>query len=515
MGKKNKSKQKVSGIEKTAMKTEKKMNSKLKKELQAMGEDDIEKVVAQIEKEEAARQKVVEVVLDQPSRRVNFTLTAHPFKDELVMLGGEFHDGRKTTVYGDMYFYNLNKKTWTLIKAPGAPPPRCGHQAVAIPSNKGELWMFGGEFSSPSESQFYHYKDLWVFNFGEKKWKKVVVPNGPSSRSGHRMVYSKKQLFIFGGFHDNGRDFKYYNDLYKFDLTAYTWQKINIVGSIPPPRSGCIVLPVSDNKILITGGYSKKRIKKDVDMGEVHEDMYVLSPPKGENKDGQWKSVDVKQFGVTFPARCSSSAVLVSPTVAYVFGGVYDDVTVEDEEELHGTFFNDLLALDIEKRHWKIVTVTGDKEKSKRRRRKDDPDAKDDGDDKDDDEDDKEKEENPEPTKVVVDDGVFTMTLGPAPATPTCSVAAEPKTQVFTPSPRINPGLVVKNNVLYLYGGLYEDGDRQYTFNDFYSLDLHKLNEWQTIVPNDVSSQVWLDSESSESESDSDDSSDDEDMDVD
>lgn len=38
MGKKNKSKQKVSGIEKTAMKTEKKLNSKLKKELKAMGE---------------------------------------------------------------------------------------------------------------------------------------------------------------------------------------------------------------------------------------------------------------------------------------------------------------------------------------------------------------------------------------------------------------------------------------------------------------------------------------------
>lgn len=38
------------------------------------------------------------------------------------------------------------------------------------------------------------------------------------------------------------------------------------------------------------------------------------------------------------------------------------------------------------------------------------------------------------------------------------------------PSPRINPGLVVKDNVLYLYGGMFEDGDKQYTLNDFYSL---------------------------------------------
>lgn len=49
---------------------------------------------------------------------------------------------------------------------------------------------------------------------------------------------------------------------------------------------------------------------------------------------------------------------------------------------------------------------------------------------------------------------------------------------IFFPSPRINPGLVVKNNTLYLYGGMLEVGDRQYTFNDFYSLgmkDLHFL----------------------------------------
>lgn len=30
-------------------------------------------------------------------------------------------------------------------------------------------------------------------------------PGGPSARSGHRMVAFKKQLFVFGGFHDNAR----------------------------------------------------------------------------------------------------------------------------------------------------------------------------------------------------------------------------------------------------------------------------------------------------------------------
>lgn len=85
-----------------------------------------------------------------------------------------FHIYLQTFVYGDMFIYNLNKNEWMIIKAPGAPPPRCGHQAVTTSANKGELWVFGGEFSSPSESQFYHYRDLWVYRFGEKKWEKVL-----------------------------------------------------------------------------------------------------------------------------------------------------------------------------------------------------------------------------------------------------------------------------------------------------------------------------------------------------
>lgn len=51
--------------------------------------------MAEIEREEARRQRVKEVIVEPPSRRVNFTLNAHPSKDELIMLGGEFYDGRQ------------------------------------------------------------------------------------------------------------------------------------------------------------------------------------------------------------------------------------------------------------------------------------------------------------------------------------------------------------------------------------------------------------------------------------
>lgn len=39
-----------------------------------------------------------------------------------------------------------------------------------------------------------------------------------------------------------------------------------------------------------------------------------------------------------------------------------------------------------------------------------------------------------------------------------------------TPSPRMKLGLVVCEGILYLYGGVFEDGDKQYTLSDFYSI---------------------------------------------
>lgn len=59
------------------------------------------------------------------------------------------------------------------LKIPFGPPPRTSHQAVIIPSNKGELWIFGGEFTTKSESQFYHYRDLWVLQLDTKQWTQI------------------------------------------------------------------------------------------------------------------------------------------------------------------------------------------------------------------------------------------------------------------------------------------------------------------------------------------------------
>merc|ERR1712066_1138770 len=76
----------------------------------------------------------------------------------------------------------------------------------------------------------------------------------------------------------------------------------------------------------------------------------------------------------------------------------------------------------------------------------------------------------------------------------------------FEPCPRMCSISVIKDSVLYLYGGLFEDGDAQFTLNDFWSLDLKRMNDWKLINESGEFGMEWNGSSSSEDESEDDES---------
>lgn len=118
-----------------------------------------------------------------------------------------------------------------------------------------------------------------MYRINQRVWEKVAAAGGPSPRSGHRMVALKKKLYVFGGFYDSGVSYKYYNDVWCFSLETYTWQEIKPSGAIKPaPRSACCLTATPDGQILLWGGYSKSAVKKDIDRGVTHSDMFALVP---------------------------------------------------------------------------------------------------------------------------------------------------------------------------------------------------------------------------------------------
>ena len=64
-------------------------------------------------------------------------------------------------------------------------------------------------------------------------------------------------------------------------------------------------------------------------------------------------------------------------------------------------------------------------------------------------------------------------------------IAKEETDSKLRPGPRMNTQLTLKNGILYLYGGILEQGDRSYILNDLWSIDIKKMNQWKRINKTD------------------------------
>lgn len=407
------------------------------------------------------------------------------------MLGGEFYDGKKTDVYGDFYTYHTVKKEWKKLTCSPAPTPRSGHQMIATQQNGGELYVFAGEYASPSQLQFLHFRDLWKFSLSTRRWEKLNAPQGPSARSGHRCVLLKKKIYLFGGFHDNNNSYQYFNDLWCFSLENYAWKKIETVGTGPTARSGVVMGATEDGKIIIYGGYTKTSAKGDAERGITHTDCFSL-----QETDGKWKWSSVKPGGRRLAPRSGIATAIGANGKIFTFGGVMD--TEEDDENLRGQFSNEVHFLDTQSGGiaWRKLELKTKKVESKAESSCEMSDA-------------------PKNVKTTTD-GVFTITVGGVSTAKSNTELSTANIDVGGPSPRMNAGLVIVRNQLYVFGGSYEQGSRLFTLCDFHSIDASKFDSWKTIIGN-MPSLTWLGSDSENSsdddsmEDDSDDSEDDDD----
>ncbi|XP_065497241.1 kelch domain-containing protein 4 isoform X3 [Caloenas nicobarica] len=318
------------------------------------------------------------------------------------------------------------------------------------------------------------------------------------------MVACKRQLIIFGGFHESTRDYIYYNDVYAFNLDSFTWSKLAPSGIGPAPRSGCQMAATSEGSVIIYGGYSKQRIKKDVDKGTLHTDMFLLKAEGAGKEEDKWMWSRLNPSGVKPTPRSGFSMATGPNNRSLLFGGVHDE---EKEETIEGDFFNDIYFYDIGKNRWFPGQLKGLKSEKKKRRRGRQAEAEGAGD-----EVEKQRPQGPvEIVKEVVAEDGTVMTIkqvisGPAAEKERSESEEEEEDgalgQQVEPCPRSNAMLAVKHGVLYVYGGMFEVGDRQFTLSDLYSIDLHKMEEWKVLVEMDPKAQEWLEESESDDEND-------------
>ncbi|KIK70141.1 hypothetical protein GYMLUDRAFT_34611 [Collybiopsis luxurians FD-317 M1] len=495
-------------------------------------EEDLESILEQMRQDwEQAHSVTEELVEGPPSRRANATLTACPSGNYLWFIGGEyFNEEGKAYFYNDVFRYSPEKDEWKKFVSPTCPGPRSAHAVAATTAGGGKLFLFGGEFSSQNQTTFYHYRDFWCFDISTQSWDRIETKIRPTARSGHRMAVWKHYLVLFGGFYDPGITTRYLDDLWVFDTLEYKWRQIEfrINETKPSPRSGFSFLSTPEG-ILLHGGYCKEYSKGKRPVGIMLEDTWMLkmtlfdaSEPSSANQ------ASTSATGSAKPKKSSASASSTGaskknadlltvkwerrkrPSTAYapplrsgctmtswmnrdmgvMFGGVTDEDT--SEETLESVFWNDLNGYQwTGKGRWVSLALRKPKKKGGGAKKKAAAQSaqKDNASDSDSD--------GTSNTPVVK-----ATPRAPSSVTTKRAIGDDPDDPLLTtPLPRYNAMLAVLRNTLYIYGGIFERGAREYTLDDFHSIPLDKMDRFVCLKESDVVIEEG-DDESDEDESD-------------
>ncbi|KAI9926735.1 hypothetical protein ASPWEDRAFT_164928 [Aspergillus wentii DTO 134E9] len=535
MGKKDKKKT-AEHKERVAAKQSKK-TAKSEKKTKTKGRDadsdaeeaDLDAILAQYAEDQAKFLKVTEVVSGPPSPRSSATVLASPSnRNELLIYGGEYFDGNLATFFNNLFVYLIDRDEWKEVTSPNSPLPRSGH-AWCRGGNTGGVYLFGGEFSSPKQGTFYHYNDFWHLDPSTREWTRIETKGkGPPARSGHRMTYYKNYIILFGGFQDTAQQTKYLQDLWVYDCSRYTWfnPTLSTASMKPDPRSSFTFLPHETGAVLY-GGYS--RVKASVGAGKqkggpqrmtmkpmVHQDTWFLriTPPA---PDAPMTAPPTLRWERRKKPANAPNPPRAGATMAYhkgrgiMFGGVHD---VElSEEGIDSEFFDSLYTWNLDRNRFfpmglRRPRAPGKKQLANQVKSKDRSKA--------------DEEELLQNLKALEAKGGFRAEDDEElqPAAP--KVEEEPEepqkpaiVRFEMPHRRFNAHLAVQDDTLFIFGGTFEKGDREFTFNDMYSIDLVKLDGVKEVFYNEPENWNLLNEAESDDEMDEDEYEDDEEEDED
>lgn len=455
-----------------AKKNELKAQKKIKKNAdeEDVDDQDIDAILEQFKKEQEEFEKVTVDVVSPPLKRLLATMVASPInRKEILLFGGEQEElgSGLLRFYNDLYSYNVDTDVWRKISLKNLPMPRSSHAMCAHPL--GIVVLFGGEFSSPKQNTFYHYGDTYILDVELRLWSKVEQKNGPLSRSGHRMACWKNYIMMYGGFRDLGSGgTTYLDDFWVFDVLEYKWTKVEFPTtlSVPEARSGHSLVPCAEGAIIF-GGYTKvKTKKKGLQKGKVLGDCWAVKM----NADPKKIRVERRRKQGPQPSPRVGCSLQFHKNRGIMFGGVYDFEELEENLDLE--FYNQVYLYQIELNRWFNLPL-----KSRRRKA--------------------EKKETNTKSRDEDLENILNEILKKAnlndddDETVAVPVVEEEEEQSkeFTylnqmPHPRFNAVTCVVDDSLYIFGGMFEKGEQQFTLDSMYLIDLGKMDGVKVIWEN-------------------------------
>ncbi|MBN3299263.1 TEA1 protein, partial [Amia calva] len=180
--------------------------------------------------------------------------TYDPESKTMYVYGG-MKDGRR---YSDIYILNTLTWKWSHVAARGLVPTLAYHTATIY---KKELLVFGGVCPSRTPEGKACSNALFIFNPEYELWYQPIVEGDkPQPRFGHSATLLMNKLLIFGG----KKTPTYLNDLCIMDLGYMEYSAVKYANTPPLPRGFHAAVPVSDKKMLISGGCSAIGALQDI-----------------------------------------------------------------------------------------------------------------------------------------------------------------------------------------------------------------------------------------------------------
>lgn len=165
--------------------------------------------------------------------------------ESLVVFGGR----GELNVFDDLWALDLQKREWGRPQIVGScPPPR--EDAAMLIHLKRECVIYGG-----SNSTGQVLADMWVWNMRRSVWNCVMYSgDGPMNglAASASTLLDEQTAVFFGGY--DGCAFS--NFFYLLNLADYVWQRLDVTGAVPRPRTHCAVATNRQGTVFLFGGYA-------------------------------------------------------------------------------------------------------------------------------------------------------------------------------------------------------------------------------------------------------------------
>lgn len=192
-------------------------------------------------------------------------------ESKVVYVYGGFREGQR---YSDIHVLDTTTWKWKLISAKGKIPSLAYHSATVY---KKELYVFGGLQPSRCPEGRVCSNALYIFNPEHGLWYQPIVEGDrPLPRFGHSTTLLSNKMVIFGG----RKTATYLNDLHILDLGFMEYTAVKHENMPPLARGFHAALPVSDNRVLISGGCSAVGALQDLHLFNIDSSSWtsLVSP---------------------------------------------------------------------------------------------------------------------------------------------------------------------------------------------------------------------------------------------